>query len=116
MRILFRKKCGKLPSALWSCLVAPVSKFAVFTAAAAGGAVALVVVGVLASAVAVYFYARVIVLMFFTDSPADAPEFRPPSGLTVIAVAVPLAVTLVVGMFPQPVLDLVDAATSFAIR
>ena len=93
-----------------------VSKFAVFTAAAAGGAVALVVVGVLASAVAVYFYARVIVLMFFTDSPADAPEFRPPSGLTVIAVAVPLAVTLVVGMFPQPVLDLVDAATSFAIR
>ena len=25
-------------------------------------------------------------------------------------------ITLVVGMFPQPVLDLVDAATSFAIR
>jgi NADH-quinone oxidoreductase subunit N len=93
-----------------------VSKFAVFAAAAAGGAVALVVVGVLASAVAVYFYIRVIVLMFFTDSPADAPEFRPPSGLTVIVVAVPLAITLVIGMFPQPVLDLVDAATTFAIR
>lgn len=93
-----------------------VSKFAVFAAAAAGGAVALVVVGVLASAVAVYFYIRVIVLMFFTDSPDDAPEFRPQSGLTVIVVAVPLAVTMVLGMFPQPVLDLVDAATAFAIR
>lgn len=93
-----------------------VSKFAVFAAAAAGGAIALVVVGVLASAVAVYFYIRVIVLMFFTDSPADAPEFRPQSGLTVIVVAVPLAVTLVLGMFPQPMLDLVDAATTFAIR
>ena len=93
-----------------------VSKFAVFAAAAAGGAIALVVVGVLASAVAVYFYIRVIVLMFFTDSPADAPEFRPQSGLTVIVVAVPLAVTMVLGMFPQPVLDLVDAATAFAIR
>ncbi len=93
-----------------------VGKFAVFAAAAAGGAIALVVVGVLASAVAAYFYIRVIVLMFFTDSPADAPEFRPPSGVTVIAVAVPLAVTLVLGIFPQPVLDLVDAATTFAIR
>lgn len=90
-----------------------VSKFGVFTAAAAGGAVPLVVIGVLASAVAVYFYARVIVLMFFADAPADAPEFRPPSALTVIAIAVPLAVTFVLGTFPQPVLDLVGAASTF---
>ncbi len=90
-----------------------VSKFGVFTAAAAGGAVPLVVVGVLASAVAVYFYVRVIVLMFFADVPADAPEFRPPSALTVIAIAVPLAVTFVLGTFPQPVLGLVGAAAEF---
>ncbi len=90
-----------------------VSKFGVFAAAAAGGAVPLVVVGVLASAVAVYFYARVIVLMFFADPPADAPEFRPPGPLTVIAIAVPLAVTFVLGTFPQPVLDLVDGAATF---
>lgn len=90
-----------------------VSKLGVFTAAAAGGAVPLVVIGVLASAVAVYFYVRVIVLMFFADPPADAPEFRPPSALTVIAIAVPLAVTFVLGTFPQPVLDLVDGAATF---
>lgn len=90
-----------------------ISKFAVFTAAAAGGAAPLVLVGVLASAVAAYFYLRIIVLMFFTDPPADAPEFRPPSALTRIAIAVPLAVTFMLGTFPQPVLDLVDAAATF---
>jgi NADH-quinone oxidoreductase subunit N len=88
-----------------------VSKFAVFSAAAEGGAAPLVLVGVLASAVAVYFYVRVILLMFFTDPPADAPEVRPPSGLAIAAIAVPLVVTFVLGMFPQPVLDLLDTAS-----
>lgn len=49
-----------------------VSKFAVFKAAGEGGAIPLVVVGVIASAIAAYFYVRVIVLMFFTDRPDDA--------------------------------------------
>ena len=51
-----------------------VSKFAVFKAAGEGGAIPLVIVGVIASAVAAYFYVRVIVLMFFTDPPDDAPD------------------------------------------
>lgn len=92
-----------------------VSKFAVFAAAAAGGAVPLVMVGVIASAVAVYFYVRVILLMFFTDPPADAPEVRPPSPLTVGVIAVPLIVTFALGMFPQPVLTLVESA-GFVLR
>ena len=50
-----------------------VSKFAVFKAAGEGGAIPLVIVGVIASAVAAYFYVRVIVLMFFTEPPDDAP-------------------------------------------
>ncbi len=53
-----------------------VSKFAVFKAAGQGGAIPLVVVGVIASAIAAYFYVRVIVLMFFTDPPQDAPGGR----------------------------------------
>lgn len=90
-----------------------VSKFGVFTAAAAGGAVPLVIIGVLASSVAAYFYVRVIVLMFFTEPPADAPEFRAPGPMTLVAIGVPLAVTVLLGVFPQPVLDLVDAASRF---
>ncbi|MFS0899878.1 NADH-quinone oxidoreductase subunit NuoN [Mycolicibacterium litorale] len=90
-----------------------VSKFAVFKAAGEGGAIPLVVVGVIASAVAAYFYVRVIVLMFFTDPPADAPEVVAPGGLTTAAVTVTAAVTLALGALPQPLLDLADRADLF---
>jgi NADH-quinone oxidoreductase subunit N len=90
-----------------------VSKFAVFKAAGEGGAIPLVVVGVVASAIAAYFYVRVIVLMFFTDPPADAPHIVTPSGVTTAAVTVAAAVTLALGALPQPLLDLVDSADMF---
>ena len=48
-------------------------KFAVFQAAIAGGATPLVIVGVIASAIAAFFYVRVIVLMFFSEPAADGP-------------------------------------------
>lgn len=91
-----------------------VSKFAVFKAAAEGGAVPLVVIGVIASGAAAYFYVRVIVLMFFTDSPADPPQLVLPSVWSKASIALCAAVTIVLGVFPQPLLDLVDAATIFA--
>jgi NADH-quinone oxidoreductase subunit N len=90
-----------------------VGKFAVFKAAAEGGAIPLVIVGVVASAVAAYFYVRVIVLMFFTDPPEDAPEVVVPSGLTTAVVAFTAVITFVLGALPQPVLDLADNADTF---
>src|SRR5579875_927149 len=87
-----------------------VSKFAVFKAAAQGGAVPLVIIGVVASGVAAYFYVRVIVLMFFTDPPAEAPHVVIPGAWTKAAIAVCAAVTVLLGIFPQPLLDLVDRA------
>lgn len=90
-----------------------VSKFAVFKAAAQGGAIPLVMVGVLASAIAAYFYVRVIVLMFFTDPPADAPEVNPPGFLTVAVIGVSAIVTFALGALPQPLLDLADSVTAF---
>jgi NADH-quinone oxidoreductase subunit N len=92
-----------------------VSKFAVFKAAAEGGAAPLVVIGVITSGVAAYFYVRVIVLMFFTDSPDDPPILVLPSVWSKAAIALCAAVTIVLGVFPQPLLDLVDAATVFAL-
>ncbi len=91
-----------------------ISKFAVFKAAAEGGAAPLVVVGVIASGVAAYFYVRVIVLMFFTDSPADPPHLVLPSVWSKAAIALCAAITVLLGVLPQPLLDLVDAATQFA--
>ena len=90
-----------------------ISKYSVFSAALDGGAPQVVVVGVLASVVAAFFYVRVIVLMFFTDPVADAAVVVAPSMLTTIALTLGVAVTLVLGVAPQPVLDLASSAAGF---
>lgn len=87
-----------------------VSKLAVFKAAAQGGAVPLVVVGVVASGVAAYFYVRVIVSMFFTEATDDTPQVVAPGILSKAAIAVCAVVTVALGVFPQPLLDLADHA------
>jgi NADH-quinone oxidoreductase subunit N len=90
-----------------------VSKFAVFQAAAKGGAVPLVIIGVIASAVAAYFYVRVIVQMFFTEPPAAQVQIVMPSFWSKAAIAVCAAVTIILGVFPQPLLDLANQAAQF---
>ncbi|WP_425383321.1 NADH-quinone oxidoreductase subunit NuoN [Rhodococcus ruber] len=90
-----------------------VSKFAVFGAAAGGGAVPLVIVGVVSSAVAAYFYVRVIVLMFFDEPDRDAPAVVAPSALTTVTIAAGAVVTVALGVFPQPLLELVDRVAVF---
>jgi len=89
-----------------------VSKFAVFKAAAVGGAPELVVIGVIASAVAAYFYVRVIVLMFFTEAPEDAPVVQV-GALSRAMIVLTAVVTLLLGAVPQPLLNLVDSAGQF---
>ncbi|MGK5629031.1 NADH-quinone oxidoreductase subunit NuoN [Streptomyces sp. URMC 123] len=88
-------------------------KFAVFKAAAEGGAGALVVVGVISSAIAAFFYIRVIVLMFFNEPRPEGPAVAVPSVLTSTAIALGVAVTLVLGIAPQPFLDLAGQAGVF---
>ncbi|MET9799213.1 NADH-quinone oxidoreductase subunit NuoN [Streptomyces sp. NPDC006368] len=88
-------------------------KFAVFKAAAEGGAGALVVVGVISSAIAAFFYIRVIVLMFFSEPKPEGPTVAVPSPLTMTAIGVGVAVTLVLGVAPQYFLDLAGHAGVF---
>lgn len=92
-----------------------VGKFAVFSAAAGAGGWPLVVVGVVCSAIAAFFYVRVIVLMFFSDPPEVAPDVVMPSALTTVTIAAGAIVTVALGLFPQPVLDLADRAADFLI-
>lgn len=110
-----------------------IAKFAVFSAAVAGGAVTLVVIGVLTSAIAASFYVRVIVVMFFRDADSGSSGgagaagsgvggagvagsgvafARQPATLAVVAAATVL--TLALGIAPQPLLDLAKAASTFA--
>ncbi|MFC9393236.1 NADH-quinone oxidoreductase subunit NuoN [Streptomyces sp. NPDC057027] len=88
-------------------------KFAVFSAAADGGAGVLVVVGVISSAIAAFFYIRVIVLMFFSEPKADGPTVAVPSALTSITITAGVVVTLVLGVAPQYFLDLANQASTF---
>jgi NADH-quinone oxidoreductase subunit N len=92
-------------------------KFAVFQAAVAGGATPLVIVGVLTSAVAAFFYVRVIVLMFFSEPALDGPVVVVPSALTASAVGLGVLATLVFGIVPEPLLNLANhAATQLFVR
>jgi NADH-quinone oxidoreductase subunit N len=78
-------------------------KFAVFQAA---------IVGVVSSAIAAFFYVRVIVLMFFSDPIPDGPEVVVPSVFTGTAVGLGVVATLVLGIVPQPVLSLASHAAN----
>lgn len=88
-------------------------KWAVFAAAWAGGSWVLVVIAVLASALAAYFYIRVIVLMFFTDPVGDGPTIAAPGVLTTVVIALAAIVTVVLGVMPGPMFDLVQNAGAF---
>jgi proton-translocating NADH-quinone oxidoreductase chain N len=89
-----------------------IGKFAVFQAAIAGGALPLVIVGVLASAIAAFFYVRVIVLMFFSEPAPDGPAVIRPGLFTGAAVAFGAVTTLVFGIVPGPLLNLANHAAS----
>jgi NADH-quinone oxidoreductase subunit N len=88
-------------------------KFAVFRAAIESGAWPLVVVAVLASAVAAFFYLRVIVLMYFSQPAADGPTVGVPGVPTTVVLAVTATATLVLGIVPGAVLDLAERAAIF---
>ena len=87
-------------------------KFAVFQAAIAGGALPLVIVGVIASAIAAFFYVRVIVLMFFSDPAPGGLTVVTPGIFTGAAVTIGVLATLVFGIVPQPLLSLANHAAA----
>ena len=91
-----------------------IGKFAVFGASIAGGAEVAVVLAVLASAVAAFFYVRVIVVMFFSDAGDQAGDVAVPSALTSVGIAVGVVVTVLLGVLPQGLLDLAGRSVSFA--
>ncbi len=85
-----------------------VGKFQVFSAAWDAGFGWLVIVGLVASVAAFYFYLRLIVLMYF-DADAEGPVLEPVSSIRWVLV-VSSAATIVFGLFPSPILDLVSNA------
>jgi NADH-quinone oxidoreductase subunit N len=71
------------------------------------------VVGVLSSAIAAFFYIRVIVMMFFADPIEDPVAVTIPSMNTRIVIAVSALVTLAMGVYPTPVFDAISSLATF---
>jgi NADH-quinone oxidoreductase subunit N len=82
------------------------AKFAVFSAALWGGEVILAIVGILTALVAVYFYLRVVVTLYMRPSEGAVTNARPLLTAEVAALVIPMAVLIVLGIYPSPLLDL----------
>jgi NADH-quinone oxidoreductase subunit N len=92
-----------------------VGKFSIFSAAYESGNTAILITGVLSSAIAAFFYIRIIVLIFFKAPVEDGTSVVIPSIYTRITILVSLAITLALGVFPAPVLDYITQ-TAFFLR
>jgi len=80
------------------------AKFYVFSAALQSNLVGLTIIGVMNSAIAAYYYLRVIVYMYMRDERTEAPVARIPAGLGV-GLAISLVATIYLGVMPGRVLD-----------
>ena len=80
------------------------AKFYVFSAALQANLVGLVIIGVLNSAVASYYYLRLIVVMYMRDAREEVPVLPIPIGLGA-ALAISLAATIYLGVLPGRLLD-----------
>jgi NADH-quinone oxidoreductase subunit N len=92
------------------------SKFAVFQAAfGASGAwqTAAVIAGVVTSMILAFPYLRVVVLMWLSEPAEDGPTVSGVGTLTWTALWVGVIVTLGLGVYPAPVLDLAHRAAEF---
>jgi NADH-quinone oxidoreductase subunit N len=92
-----------------------IGKFSIFSAAYESGNTSILIAGVLSSAVAAFFYIRVIVLMFFKDPIEDGTSVLIPSALTTITISISAVITLILGVFPAPLIDFI-ASTAFFTR
>ncbi len=90
-----------------------IAKLAVFSAAFDAGQIVLVVVGLLSSAIAAFFYVRVIVLMFFSDPAPGGPTVSVPGAGTTAVITLTAALTVLLGVFPAPLFELAELASEF---
>jgi NADH-quinone oxidoreductase subunit N len=92
-----------------------VGKFYLFGAAVRAGYIWLAVIGVLNSAVAAYYYLRIVVVMYMRD-PEGAPTEASPSLAGTLALFVALCGVIWLGIMPAPYLDLAQTALAPLLR
>ncbi|MFC1851116.1 NADH-quinone oxidoreductase subunit N [candidate division CSSED10-310 bacterium] len=80
-----------------------IGKFYIFAETIKSGALGLAIIGVLNSVLSVYYYLRVTVKMYMTPREDEPPEADADSA-HIIAVTVAVLGTLILGIFPTPIL------------
>jgi len=90
-----------------------VGKFYLFAAAIQAGWTWVAVVGVVTSAISLYYYFRIVVFMYQTEAGASTPAPAPARGV-VVAIALCAAATLLLGLWPAPFIDWARAASLLA--
>jgi NADH-quinone oxidoreductase subunit N len=80
------------------------AKFYVFSAALQANLIGLVIIGVINSAVAAYYYLRLVVVMYMREPREEAPLSPIPAGLAV-ALTITVATTIYLGVLPGRVLN-----------
>jgi NADH-quinone oxidoreductase subunit N len=83
-------------------------KLYLFGAAIEAGYVWLAVIGVLNSALSLYYYIRIVVFMYLKSEPIGSEPVAGPA--MVVALAVAITATLVLGLYPRHLFEFADAS------
>ena len=83
------------------------AKYYIFVSAIKSGLTWLAIIGIISSVISVYFYLRIIVLMYFKEPEGELAHTKSTSGFLGIAISVLLVILL--GILPGTLLDLITA-------
>ena len=89
-------------------------KFYIFEAALQSNLVWLTVLGLLNSAVAAYYYLKIVAAMYMQEVASDAPELQSLPGATQLALILPAIGTIFLGVFPSSVLNFAIRSATFS--
>jgi NADH-quinone oxidoreductase subunit N len=83
------------------------AKYYVFIAAIKSGLTWLAILGIISSVISVYFYLRIVVLMYFKEAEGEVVPSKSFSGFFGVVISVLLVILL--GIFPGSLLDLINS-------
>ena len=85
-------------------------KFWLFSAAIESGYIWLAVIGVLNSAVSLYYYIRIVVYMMLKNEPAGSEPRQSPA--LALAMGAAVVATLLLGVYPQPLFEFAQSSAA----
>ena len=89
-----------------------IAKFSIFTAAYATGNAAIVIVGVISSAIALFFYLRVVLIMYFKEPTDETVTVALASPMVGTGIVICFLVTLVLGVYPNLLFNVANTMTT----